>query len=63
MFNEKENDNINIIDNCIEKQIKIGENSYLTGATCYLYRDFSLFCNAEVTAYPIRWLKSSELKS
>lgn len=30
MFNEKENDNINIIENCIEKQIKIGENSYLS---------------------------------
>ena len=35
----------------------------VTGATYYLYREFSLFCNAEVTAYPIRWLKSSELKS
>lgn len=30
MFNEKENDNINIIENCIAKQIKIGENSYLS---------------------------------
>ena len=29
----------------------------------YLYREFSLFCNTEVTAYPIRWLKSSEIKS
>ncbi len=29
MFNEKENDNINIIENYIEKQIEIGENSYL----------------------------------
>ena len=27
----------------------------------YHFRDF--FTNAEVTAYPIRWLKSSELKS
>ncbi len=29
MFNEKENDNINIIENHIEKRIELGENSYL----------------------------------